>query len=124
MPEAAISPSRDSIAAQSERAHFGVDPIFCPMERVPDLIRERAYQLFEAHGQQAGRELDDWLQAEREISYQLKLWERYEFKYLGHRFQSQFEDVAEELERRPRVLQSDDRHRSRRQPFDEMSVHE
>jgi len=37
----------------------------CPTFLV-DHIRARAYQLFEDRGRQPGRELDDWLQAERE----------------------------------------------------------
>jgi len=32
-----------------------------------DLIRARAYSLFESRGRQPGHALDDWLQAEREI---------------------------------------------------------
>lgn len=30
-------------------------------------VRERAYQLFLARGAEPGRELEDWLQAEREL---------------------------------------------------------
>ena len=36
-------------------------------ERALELIRARAYRLFELRGHQPGRELEDWLQAEREI---------------------------------------------------------
>ena len=36
-------------------------------ENMSELIRERAYQLFEERGRRSGHELDDWLQAEREI---------------------------------------------------------
>ncbi len=43
----------------------------CPIQRIPDLIRKRAYQLFEARGRRQGHELDDWLQAEREIKHHL-----------------------------------------------------
>lgn len=32
-----------------------------------ELIRRRAYELFLGRGQASGQELDDWLQAEREI---------------------------------------------------------
>ena len=32
-----------------------------------ELIRARAYRLFESRGQRPGHALDDWLQAEREI---------------------------------------------------------
>jgi len=39
----------------------------CVIRCLPYIIRERAYQLFEARGGQPGHELDDWLQAEREI---------------------------------------------------------
>ena len=37
----------------------------CPTE---DQIRIRAYELYFAHGGQPGHELDDWLQAERELT--------------------------------------------------------
>ena len=38
-------------------------------ERVPTEsdIRERAYELFLARGAEPGRDLEDWLQAEREL---------------------------------------------------------
>ena len=32
-----------------------------------DLIRERAYNLFEARGGEFGHDLEDWFQAEREV---------------------------------------------------------
>ena len=51
--------------------HFGADTCGCPIEYVPDLIRKRAYQLFETRGRQPGHELDDWIQAEREINQHL-----------------------------------------------------
>ena len=44
-----------------------------PPECVPEFIRRRAYQIFECRGGQSGHELDDWLQAEREIKIQLGL---------------------------------------------------
>ncbi len=53
--------------------HYGADTSGCPVECVPDLIRKRAYQLFEARDHQPGHELDDWLQAEREIKHHLNL---------------------------------------------------
>ena len=43
---------------------------------VPELIRQRAYELFEARGRQHGHELDDWLQAEREVRHHLGLSNR------------------------------------------------
>jgi hypothetical protein len=33
-----------------------------------DVVRTRAYELFEARGAQDGYDVDDWLQAERELS--------------------------------------------------------
>jgi len=32
-----------------------------------EAIRRRAYQIYVERGEQPGRELDDWLQAEREV---------------------------------------------------------
>jgi hypothetical protein len=32
-------------------------------------IRQRAQELYEARGRQEGRDLDDWLQAEREVGH-------------------------------------------------------
>jgi hypothetical protein len=36
-------------------------------------IRRRAYELYLEGGEQPGRELDDWLQAERELEHRLVL---------------------------------------------------
>ena len=44
-----------------------------PPECAPEFIRRRAYQIFECRGGQSGHELDDWLQAEREIKIHLRL---------------------------------------------------
>jgi hypothetical protein len=44
-----------------------------PPECVPEFIRRRAYQIFECRGDQSSHELDDWLQAEREIKIHLGL---------------------------------------------------
>ena len=54
-----------------EEMHYGADTSGCPIKCIPDLIRKRAYQLFEARGRRQGHELDDWLQAEREIKHHL-----------------------------------------------------
>jgi len=51
--------------------HYGVDMSSRSIHRIPNLIRQRAYQLFEARGRRRGHELDDWLQAEREIKHHL-----------------------------------------------------
>jgi hypothetical protein len=37
------------------------------LELTEDIIRMRAYQLFEEGGYQHGHDLDDWLQAEAEV---------------------------------------------------------
>jgi hypothetical protein len=44
-----------------------------PPECLPEMIRRRAYQIFECRGSEPGHELDDWLQAEREIKTHLGL---------------------------------------------------
>lgn len=36
--------------------------------RIEEQIRKRAYELFEARGREEGRELEDWLRAEQEIT--------------------------------------------------------
>jgi len=35
---------------------------------IEEQIRNRAYELFEARGREEGRELEDWLRAEQEIT--------------------------------------------------------
>jgi Protein of unknown function (DUF2934) len=42
-----------------------------PMGFLPVLIRRRAYELFVARGRMPGWEMDDWLQAERELKHHL-----------------------------------------------------
>lgn len=42
-------------------------------ENMSEFIRQRAYQLFENRGRKSGHELDDWVQAEREIRKQYGL---------------------------------------------------
>lgn len=44
-------------------------PIFAEFDEISDRIRQRAFQLFSDRGFQSGRELDDWLQAERLICW-------------------------------------------------------
>jgi Protein of unknown function (DUF2934) len=39
----------------------------CTEINLPDEIRKRTYELFEARGCHPGHEMDDWLEAEREI---------------------------------------------------------
>jgi hypothetical protein len=49
------------------------DTSACPIELLPQLIRKRAYELFEARSRQPGGELEDWLQAERELRHHFNL---------------------------------------------------
>ena len=42
-----------------------------PAERVPEMIRDRAYQIYECRGREPGHDLDDWVQAEGEIKIHL-----------------------------------------------------
>jgi len=49
------------------------DATSCVVRWLPHLIRERAYQLFEARGRQSGHEVEDWLQAEREVKRHFSL---------------------------------------------------
>ncbi len=56
-----------------EEMHYGADTSSRSIDFIPDLIRQRAYQFFEARGRRQGHELDDWLQAEREIKHHLGL---------------------------------------------------
>ena len=52
---------------------FEPDTMGCVIRCLPYIIRERAYQLSEARGGQPAHELDDWLQAEREIKRHFSL---------------------------------------------------
>jgi HSP20 family protein len=42
-------------------------PVFREVAKRFDAIKQRAFELFQTRGHGAGRELEDWLQAEREI---------------------------------------------------------
>ena len=55
MPADATKNSQKKIVAQ-------------PNPNLEDQIRRRAYELYEARGCEEGRELEDWLRAEEEIT--------------------------------------------------------
>ena len=38
-----------------------------PVPNIEDEIRRRAYELYEERGQEDGRDVEDWLRAEKEI---------------------------------------------------------
>ena len=44
-----------------------ISSIFDEMNQMQDRITRRAYDIFESNGRSLGRELDHWLQAEREL---------------------------------------------------------
>jgi hypothetical protein len=56
-----------------QEMHYGADTSGRSIDCIPNLIRQRAYQLFEARGRRQDHEVDDWLQAEREIKHHLGL---------------------------------------------------
>jgi Protein of unknown function (DUF2934) len=58
---------RKDTKAQELLGRYGADTSGLNPDTMLDLIRERAYQLFEMRGRESGHELEDWLQAEREI---------------------------------------------------------
>ncbi|HYM00958.1 MAG TPA: Hsp20/alpha crystallin family protein [Blastocatellia bacterium] len=68
-----MSSSRIAIKTQPEEPETGHSVIeregsvFDRMRDVSQTIARRAYELFENHGKQAGRALDDWLRAELDI---------------------------------------------------------
>ena len=43
------------------------DEIHAYMRRALDLVEQRAYEIYNAHGRVVGRAMDDWVQAESEI---------------------------------------------------------
>ncbi len=67
-----MSTENNSIFPETSDIHYGADTRGCTSECVSELIRRRAYRFFEARGRHSGHELDDWLQAEREIKHPLE----------------------------------------------------
>ena len=51
--------------------NYGPEISECGGRCLLELIRARAYQIFEARGRVAGQALDDWLEAEREVKHHL-----------------------------------------------------
>ena len=48
-----------------ETIEYGANTMSCVIRCLPYIIREPAYQLFEARGGQPGHEFDDWLHRNR-----------------------------------------------------------
>ena len=65
----------DQVQSEGERPQ-SPQPIFEPEQVMPDLgnedIAQRAYAIYEQRGRFPGAELDDWLQAERELRNEKK----------------------------------------------------
>jgi len=53
-------------------------------EEIQDQIRRRAYELYEARGRGDGYDLDDWLQAEFEVTQKSKPPKALQFVFLGN----------------------------------------
>ena len=58
-------PNLERVASRDDRTL----PIFAEFDGITDRIRQRAYELFRAHGLYDGGDLDDWLAAEREVCW-------------------------------------------------------
>lgn len=53
----------------NSNANIGIDP-----ERFRQMVEERAYFKAERRGFASGHEMEDWLEAEQEISNQCRYW--------------------------------------------------
>jgi Protein of unknown function (DUF2934) len=51
--------------------NYGPDTSECGGRCLLELIRARAYQIYEARGRTEGSALHDWLEAEREVKHHL-----------------------------------------------------
>jgi hypothetical protein len=47
---------------------FAQAPDIGSVELTEEIIRKRAYELFQAHGHQHGHDVEDWLAAEAEVT--------------------------------------------------------
>jgi hypothetical protein len=70
-----MSVNNNNCGDQPSGLHYAANTSGCPIARVSELVRARAYQLFELRGGRPGHALDDWLQAEQEFRYHLNLSE-------------------------------------------------
>jgi len=51
--------------------NYAIDTQSCTADCAQNLIRERAYELFEKRGRLPGHEVADWLSAEHELKHHL-----------------------------------------------------
>jgi HSP20 family molecular chaperone IbpA len=54
-----------------ENNKAGITPILKDLQDTSEMIRQRAFELFEGRGRGPGQELDDWIQAERDLFWVL-----------------------------------------------------
>jgi hypothetical protein len=52
----------------AHKIRFAPTPDIGSVELTEEIIRRRAYELFEAHGKQHGYDVEHWLQAEAEVT--------------------------------------------------------
>ena len=63
----------ERLGERFESVHHEPNTFGCDVDCLPKLIRERAYQIYEARGCEPGHEWEDWFRAEREIKHHLGL---------------------------------------------------
>ena len=51
----------------AHKIRFAEPPDIGSQELTEEIIRKRAYELFETHGRQPGHDMEDWLEAEAEV---------------------------------------------------------
>jgi HSP20 family molecular chaperone IbpA len=56
-----------TVAIQKFREREDSQPFFEPLDRLFDRIRQRAFSVYEERGHRTGRDIEDWLAAEREM---------------------------------------------------------
>jgi HSP20 family protein len=60
----------DNVAIRKiDEAERGASAVFAEMEKAAEAIRRRAFNYFQERGSIFGKELDDWLRAERELMW-------------------------------------------------------
>lgn len=62
-----MRPRSDPVLPDQGGRSMAIDPLN-PINADDELIRQRAYQLYEQHGKEPGHEIDDWLSAERQLA--------------------------------------------------------
>ena len=95
-------------------------PIFSELEALGERIRERAYELFRERGFEAGRDVDDWLSAEREICWPAAELEEDEDEFELKVALAGFDPDEIEVMATPRELVVKARHESSRKDEHEM----